>query len=96
MGILEKHAADNFFDRKWWQFEEQLEQGRIPIGGIPGGMLIRTACPDCDTGTMAIRYRGRRILIDPGAKTWDMHQCPYQMDVDDNDEPQRDGDGELV
>ena len=103
MGILAKHGADNYLDNTFLHFEDQLEHGRIGITAIPGHLLYRSWCSTCDEETTVLRYHGRRIHLVPIGKNqlgkqWVMHQCPPPVAhfADDQDEPQRDGDGELV
>ena len=55
-----------------------------------------------DEETTVLRYKGRRIHLVPIGKNqlgkqWVIHQCPPPVAYfEDQDEPQRDGDGELV
>ena len=104
MGILAKFGEDNYLDNTFLQFEHSLEQGRIGITAIPGHLLLRSWCPDCDEETTVLRYKGRRIHLVPAGriqmgKKWIMHQCPQRFEIgpeEGQDEPQRDGDGEIV
>ena len=96
MGILSKHAKDNFFDARWKDFEAELDAGRISTKAIPGYFLIRTRCLDCDEDCNAIKYHGRRLLIIPNGEFWINHQCPPPVEDTHPDDPEvRDGSGNL-
>ena len=79
MGILSKHAGDNYFDARWNNFEEELDAGRVTDKSIPTYFLIRTRCENCDEEATAIKYHGRRILIWLNGNVWENHQCPAQI-----------------
>lgn len=103
VGILHKHAASNWFDETYADFEGRLERGLIPHVAIPGWFLVRTYCTSCDEEATAIRYRGRRILLVPSGTTqmgkfWVIHQCPPPCDERAalHDDQQYDGDGNPV
>ena len=91
--------APSFFDR-FVQFEYSLEHRRIGISAIPQSQLHLMNCPICHERCFRIRHHGEAIFIVAGAKVWEIHQCPpqhYDLGPEEGqDEPQRDGDGELV
>lgn len=95
-GILGKHISNNFFDRNFIQFRNQLEVRGISITAIPGPLLIRTYCESCDEECVAIKYHGERILLSTTAYSYVIHQCPHPVDESWPDDPEiRDGDGEI-
>ena len=91
--------APSFFDR-FVQFEYSLEHNRIGISAIPQSQLHLMDCPNCGERVFRIRYHGEALYIVAGARVWSVHQCPqpnYQLGPEEGqDEPQRDGDGEIV
>lgn len=76
MGILEKHAQDNWFDKHYDKFEEYLETTGLSRRGIPPYLLVRSNCLDCNESVTAIRYHGKRIQIVLVLERWILHQCP--------------------
>ena len=107
MGILEKHAYDNYWDKHWDEFESHLETTGIPIKGVPAYLLIRTQCTSCNEDALCIKYHGKRILVVPAIERLVIHQCPfpaYEIGPDEGhpepevypDDPNvRDGGGEI-
>ena len=84
MGILKKHAGDNFFDSTWDNFEERLERGAFSHAAFPGWLLIRSSCLTCDASVTVIKYHGRRIELVPSGdeqmgRRWIIHQCPPEV-----------------
>lgn len=110
--VLWKHARNNWFDKTFVNFEDQLSKGMISVAAIPGGNLIRSYCETCGQPVSVIKYHGERLEIQAQGVVWIMHQCPPEVldeianrrnaaqhgqeDMFDADEPQRDGDGEIV
>ena len=98
MGILAKHAQDNYFDNHFDNFEEYLETTGIAAKGVPPYLLVRSNCEECDEDVLAIRYHGRRILLVHVVERLILHQCPVPGFDTENypDDPNvRDGDGEI-
>lgn len=92
----------DFFDKFTTRggFEDMLSKGRINIGAIPHSVAKLVDCPDCGEKVFRIIRKGEAMFIQTTAYAWTLHQCPpqhYELGPEEGqDEPQRDGDGELV
>jgi len=85
-GLLAKYQGENWYDTEFHDFIGALEGGRVHHIRIPGWLLIRSRCTDCDEEVTAIRYHGRRICLVPTGtqqmgKYWVIHQCPHPYDI---------------
>lgn len=81
MGILSRHGNDNVLDNKFDNFEERLTRGSLRCEDIPVWLLCGSVCMDCDELVTALRYKGRRILLNRASGMWILHQCPHPFDI---------------
>ncbi len=101
MGILQKHADDNYYTRTFDNFVERLERGELPTKALLWFDLYGSECADCEQKVTAFKYRGDRYhlhLTGPkDARRWIVHQCPpYEGEIYPDDPEVRDGDGRIV
>ncbi len=93
-GLLEKHSG-NCLDKNFDDLEADLAKG-IHEGEIPPWLLIRTYCPDCDEGCLAINQHSKRHLVVANLGRLTLHQCPPAVEEVYPDDPEvRDGSGNL-
>jgi len=86
MGILKKHAEDNYLDNTYDNFEERLGLGNFPVRAIPPHLLYGSRCVTCDEEVTALRYRGRRIDLIIVMGNWALHQCPNEPEYGERDD----------
>ena len=77
-GLLKKYQSQSYLAKNYGDLESELAKG-IRTAEFPPWFLIRTYCPDCEEGCLAIKHEGKRHLVNEVAGRLSLHQCPYEI-----------------